>query len=55
MTKQCDMLNRKRLFSSIYKSSDEVRKRRKVLRGKEKSKKDKNEEAEKTVYESGAF
>lgn len=54
-TKQCDMLNRKRLFSSLYKTSDKARKRRKVLRGKEKSKKDKNEEAEGTIYESGAF
>lgn len=55
MTKQCDSLNRKRLLSSFDKTSDKARKRRKILRGKEKSRKDKNEETEGTVYESGAF
>lgn len=55
MTEQCHSLNRKRLSFSFRKSSEGARKRRKVLRGKEKSQKDKNEETEGTVYESGAF
>ena len=37
MVKQCDTLSRKGLFYSTYKSSEEVRKRRKVHRGQKKS------------------
>ena len=55
MTKQCDSLNRKRLFSSRNESSAKVRKRRKVLRSKEKSQKDKSEENEGTLYDAGGF
>ena len=55
MTKQCSNLNRKRVLSSLYKSSDTVRKRRKILRGAKKSKMDQNEHVEGKVYEAGGF
>ena len=47
--------NRKRLFRSVYKSSDRVRKRRKILRGAVKSGIDINEETEGKIYEAGGF
>ena len=55
MTKHCDNLNRKRLFNSKYKSSDKALKRRKLLLGRKKSRMDKHEEVEGTLYEAGAF
>ena len=55
MVKQCSMINRKRLFSSFYKSSEPVKKRRKIIRGLKKSKMDKHEKDEGTVYEAGGF
>ena len=55
MTKQCSEFNRKRLFRSVYKSSDRVRKRCKILRGAVKSGIDINEENEGKIYEAGGF
>ena len=54
-TKQCSNLNQKRLSRSMYKSSEPVRKRRKILRGAVKSRMDKNEHVEGNVYEAGGF
>ena len=54
-TKGFDLLNQKRLFNAQYKNSDKAKTRRKILRGKAKSKKDKNEQKEGVLYESGAF
>ena len=55
LTKQCANINRKRLFGSVYKASDDARKRRKILRGAKKSRMDKNEATEGTLYEPGGF
>ena len=55
LTKQCANINRKRLFASEYKASDDARKRRKILRGATKSRMDKNEATEGTLYETGGF
>ena len=55
MTKQCDTINLKRLFYAKYKSSEPVRKRRKILRGQVKAGMDKNEDKEGTLYEAGKF
>jgi hypothetical protein len=54
-TKQCANLNQKRLSCSTYKSSEPVRKRRKILRGAVKSRMDINEHVEGNVYEAGGF
>ena len=54
LTKQCANINRKRLFGSEYKASDDARKRRKILRVAKKSRMDKNEATDGT-YEPGGF
>lgn len=54
-TKGCEKLNQKRLYHSVYKSSEKARKQRKIIRGLKKSAMDKHEETEGTVYEAGAF
>lgn len=55
MVKNCNTLNRKRLFKSNYKSNEQVRLRRKKLRGKKKSASDKLGDKEGCMYASGAF
>lgn len=55
MTKQCSNLNLRRLSRSLYKKSEPVRKRRKMLRGAVKSGMDINEHVEGKVYEAGGF
>ena len=42
--KVCQAINRKRLFASTYKNHDNTKRRRKIRRGKAKTKDDKNEE-----------
>ena len=55
LTKQCANINRKRLFASEYKASDDARKKRKILSGTTKSRMVKNEATEGTLYEAGGF
>ena len=55
MVKQCDTLNRKRLFYATYKSNEKVRKRRKVLGGQKNPAMDKNKDIEGSLYEPGGF
>jgi hypothetical protein len=54
-TKGCANINRKRLFNSSYKNKESSKKRRKVIRGQSKSKSDKTEQKEGSLYEPGAF
>ena len=55
MEKHCQVLNAKRLFNKTRKSSEPVRKRRKILRGHKKNKQDSNELTEGVTYEAGEF
>jgi len=58
MAKSCQLINRKRLYNSTYKSSEKARKRRKIIRGLKKSsqdKQDKIEEVEGKMYDAGGF
>ena len=55
MNKSCQMINRKRLYHSKYKSSEKARKRRKVIRGSKKSFLDLQDETEGKMYEAGGF
>jgi len=55
MEKHCQVLNAKRLFNKTRKSSEPVRKRRKILRGHKKTKQDSNELTEGVTYEAGEF
>jgi len=54
-TKGCSDINRKRLFTASYKSQEIAKKRRKIIRVQSKSKSDKIEEKEGSLYEPGAF
>ena len=54
-TRGFDTLNRKRLYNASYKSNEKTKKRRKIIRAKAKSKKDKTEQKEDVLYEAGAF
>ena len=51
----CRKINRKRLFASSYANLDTTKKRRKIRRGKAKSKDDKNDQLCGKTYEAGAF
>jgi len=51
----CSNLNRKRLYHSDYKAKEPNKTRRKILRGARKSKDDKTEHKEGTVYKAGGF
>ena len=51
----CSNLNKKRLYHSDYKTKEPNKKRRKILRGTKKSKDNKLEQNEGTLYEAGAF
>ena len=55
MNKSCQMINRKRLYHSNYKSSEKARKRRKVIRGSKKSVQDLQDETEGKMHEVGGF
>ena len=55
MVKNCTIINRKRLFNAKYKSSEQVRLRRKKLGGTKKSALDKVGDKEGSMYASGAF
>ena len=55
MEKHCQVSNAKRLFNKTRKSSEPVRKRRKILRGLKKTKQDSNELNEGVIYEAGKF
>ena len=48
-------LNRRRLYNASYKDKPEVKKRRKIIRAKGKSKGDKINKKEGVLYEAGAF
>lgn len=54
-TKGCSDINRKRLFTASYKSQEIAKKRRKIIRVQSKSKSDKIEEKEGSLYEPGTF
>ena len=58
MSKSCQVINRKRLYHSVYKSSEKARMRRKTIRGLKKAAQDKQETLEKEqgkMYEAGGF
>ena len=54
-TQLCDTLNKVHKRSSAYKTCEQCKKRRKVIRHLKKKKQDKNVENEDTSYEAGGF
>ena len=53
--KGCRKLNEKRISASKYDNLEATKKRRKIWRGKAKTKDDKNNDKEGQSYEAGAF
>ena len=51
----CTTINEKRLSASKYGNLEATKKRRKIERGKAKTKDDKNNDKEGQSYEAGAF
>ena len=53
--KGCQHINKRRLFNSVYKSMENSKKRRKIIRGNIKKKDDKEEEKDGESYAAGAY
>ena len=49
------MLNKSRLYHSVYQEKTSSKKRRKIIRGKKKQKDDNDEAREGKLYEAGGF
>ena len=55
MLKGCSMLNKSRLYHSVYQEKTSSKRRRKIIRGKKKQKDDNDEARKGKLYEAGGF
>lgn len=53
--KECQVIDKKRLYVAEYQEKETTRKRRKVLRGQKKKKEDKKKQSEGPTYGAGLF